>query len=113
MEILANVGDWTHTDELALAAFLETATGRRLIPALVSTSPGLLAGGDINAILIRSGEVMAFQKVLETILTLAHPPARVLEPANAYPALEDDTAWNDGQTLEVPKPETQTTQTPS
>jgi hypothetical protein len=111
MEILANEGDWTHTDEAALASFLETPTGRRLIPALVSTSPGLMACGDVNAILIRSGEVRAFQTILESILTLAHPPTPFLQPASSHPDLEDDAAWNDGQHLDVPKPET--SQTPS
>jgi hypothetical protein len=65
-----------------------------------------MAGGDINAILIRSGEVRAFQMVIETIFTLAHPPTPMEQPANAYPALEDDKAWKDGQTLDVPNPET-------
>jgi hypothetical protein len=111
MEILANEGDWTHTDESALASFLETPTGRRLIPALVSTSPGLMACGDVNAILIRSGEVRAFHTIVESILTLAHPPALSQSPGNPYPVLEDDAAWNDGQHLDVPKPET--SQTPS
>jgi hypothetical protein len=106
MEILANDSDWTPTDELALAAFLGTSTGRRFIPSLVSASPGLLTGGEINAILIRTGEVRAFQTVIEAILIMAHPPASLREPGNAYPALEDDNAWADGQRLDVPKPET-------
>ena len=106
MEILANDSDWTPTDELALAAFLETPTGRRFIPALVSASPGLLEGGEINAILIRTGEVRAFQTVIEAILIMAHPPASLRGPTNSYPALEDDKSWHDGQTLDVPKLET-------
>ncbi len=106
MEILANDGDWAHSDESALAAFLESPTGRRFIPALVRTSPGLYPGGEINAILIRSGEVRAFQNVIETILTLAHPPALLRELTSAYPDLENDREWNDGQKLDVPKSDT-------
>ena len=106
MEILANVGDWTQTDEESLAAFLETPTGLRLIPTLVKNTPSLLAGGEINAILIRSGEVRAFQSAIETLWVLAHPPESTTTPATTlYPALENDKAWNDGQTLDVPKPE--------
>jgi hypothetical protein len=105
MEIIANDKDWLPTDEAALAAFLETATGRRLIPALMANAPGLLPGGEINAILIRSGEVRACQTMIETLLLLAHPPVSASRDSQAnYPALEDDEAWKDGQKLEVPKP---------
>ena len=105
MEILANEGDWTTTDEIALAAFLETPTGCRFIPALVKNAPGLLPGGDINAILIRSGEVRAFQTVIESIFILAHPPAPLpaTSESSEYPRLENDAAWNDGQKLETPE----------
>lgn len=106
MEIIANEGEWTHTDELALAAFLDSPAGRRFIPALVANSPGLLPGGEINAVLIRSGEVRAFQEVVKGIFLLAHPPAPMQAPTSAYPDLENDRAWNDGQNLDVPKPET-------
>lgn len=104
MEILASENDWLPTDEIALSIFLETPTGRRFIPALAKNAPGLMAGGDINSILIRSGEVRAFQTIIEAILMLAHPVAPVPQPVSSYPALENDAAWNDGQTLEVPKP---------
>jgi len=105
MEIIANDRDWLPTDEIALAAFLETPTGRRLIPALLANAPGLLPGGEINAILIRSGEVRAHQTLIETLLLLAHPPvASSRDSQTNYPALEDDAAWGDGQKIEVPKP---------
>jgi hypothetical protein len=99
MEVLAKETDWLPTDSENLAAFLETATGKRLIPALVQGMPSLLAGGDVNAILIRSGEVKAFQSVVESIVLLAHPPAPLAPPNTEYPRLEDDKAWNDGQSL--------------
>ena len=110
MEILANADEWTATDEQRLAEFLETPTGKRLIPSLLKDSPELLKGGEINAILIRSGEVRAYQAMVESILLLAHPPqqTRPVESTN-YPALEDDRAWNDGQKI---TPENKTTETP-
>jgi hypothetical protein len=110
MEILANADEWTTTDEERLAEFLETPTGKRLIPALLKDSPELLKGGEINAILIRSGEVRAYQAMVESLLLMAHPPRHVshTEPTN-YPALENDAAWNDGQKI---TPENKTTETP-
>jgi len=107
MEVIARESEWLPTDADNLAAFLETATGRRLIPSLVQGMPVLLAGGEINAILIRSGEVRAFQSVIESLLLLAHPAAPPAPAVNEYPRLEDDAAWSDGQKLS--KPEEQTT----
>ena len=108
MEILANVDEWTTTDEERLAAFLDTPTGKRLIPALIKEAPELLEGGEINAILIRSGKVLAFQKMVETLIFLAHSPRQVQQTeAKNYPALEDDAAWNDGQKI---TPENRTTE---
>lgn len=103
MEILANPSDWTANDSENLARFLETETGRRLVPKLVEHKPSLLDGGEINRILIRSGEVRAFDNMVEALFILAHPAPPVQAPAPEYPALEDDRHWNDGQKLtEVP-----------
>jgi hypothetical protein len=109
MEILANADEWTANDEEQLARFLDTPTGKRLIPALTKEVPVLLEGGDTNAILIRSGQVLAFQKMVETLIFLAHPPKGSAPPAvTNYPALENDAAWNDGQTLTLTSPENPT-----
>jgi hypothetical protein len=108
MEILANESDWLHTDAENWAAFLGTETGKRLIPELVKGFPALLEGGDINAILIRSGEVRAAQKLVESLVLLAHPSAPAPKGASEYPPLEDDAAWNDGQKIAAPETETET-----
>lgn len=109
MEIVASALDWTTNDEEQLAKFLDTETGKRFLPKLMELVPGLLPSGDVNAILIRSGEVRGYGEVARTILTLAHPPARsaIPESANHYPKLDDDTAWADGQKLEPEKPPTE------
>jgi hypothetical protein len=106
MEILAGPLDWTHIDEENLAHFLDTDTGKRFVPKLVEDAPLLLEKGDINAILIRSGEVRGYQILVRALLGLAHPTPKT-EPAaaTAYPPLEDDTAWADGQKLEPTTPE--------
>jgi hypothetical protein len=101
MEILASASEWTHIDSENLAKFLETETGKRLIPRLTENIPQLLDGGDTNRVLIRSGEVRAFSAMLETFLLLAHPPALPKPSASEYPSPEDDSAWNDGQKINV------------
>lgn len=111
-EIFANADAWLATDAENLAKFLETDTGKRLIPQLAGHSPALLEKGHINAILIRSGEVRSWTGMIETLLMLAHPaPDTSNRPINEYPPLTDDKAWNDGQRLdeagfptETPKP---------
>lgn len=107
MEVLAKQSEWLATDEERLAAFLDSETGKRFLPRLLEQMPTLLGVGDTNAILIRSGEVRAYQQVVETIISLAHPPAPMKPAPNEYPRLEDDTAWNDGHKLETPEKNTQ------
>src|SRR6266581_7029832 len=99
-EILAGPLDWASNDEENLARFLDTDTGKRLLPKLMEDAPLLLDKGHVNAILIRSGEVRGFQTVVRSILFLAHP-SKTPEPTKAteYPSLTDDKAWNDGQAL--------------
>lgn len=100
MEVLAAQNDWIATDSDNLARFLETDTGKRLIPKLVEHAPRLLASGESNAILIRSGEVRAWTHLAETLLDLAHPAPPAPPQVTEYPALTDDKAWADGQKIE-------------
>jgi hypothetical protein len=105
IEIVAKPSDWTSIDAERWAAFLETETGKRLIPNLAETAPGLLASGDVNAILIRAGEVRGFQSVLREMISLAHPPAKLEERVTeSYPSLTDDSKWEDGQKLQPETP---------
>lgn len=101
MEIIAQPIDWTSTDEENLSKFLETETGKRFLPRLLETTPPLLAKGDINSILIRSGEVRGYQEVARNVLALAHSTQQPPEPesSSAYPKLDDDKAWGDGQKI--------------
>jgi hypothetical protein len=104
MEILANPNDWIANDAENLAAFLETETGKRLIPKLVENIPVLHEKGETNSILIRSGEVRAWTRLVETLLFLAHPAPPAAPQVSEYPALEDDAAWKDGQKINDPNP---------
>ena len=107
MEIIAGPLDWSPVDEERWGKFLETDTGRRLIPKLLESVPDLLASGETNAILIRCGEHRGLRSAVSQLLAMSHStPGVVTEVANeSYPSLTDDTAWNDGQKLE---PETKT-----
>lgn len=94
MDIVASPLDWTFIDEENFAKFLDTETGKRLIPKLAEESPRLLAAGDTNAILIRAGEVRGIQSIIQTLILLAHPAPKIIPAThNAYPPLDDDTAW--------------------
>ena|SRR6185295_10256186 len=106
MEIIAGSLDWTQIDAEKLSAFLDTDTGKRLIPKLVENAPALFDGGDTNKILIRAGEVRGFQAVVRELISLAHPPPPEQRQENHYPPPENDAAWNDGHKLEpeIPKP---------
>jgi hypothetical protein len=106
MEILTSVDSWAVTDSENLEKFLSTPTGQRLIPKLAELTPELLAAGDTNAVLIRSGEVRGVNIVIATLLTLAHPTKQDLDAGTVteYPSLDNDKAWEDGQTLD-PEPE--------
>jgi hypothetical protein len=100
IEIVANSSDWLPTDQERWSAFLETETGKRLLPTLAESAPQLEASGDVNKILIRSGEVRGFQMILRELVMMAHPSAKTVERISTeYPSLDDDAKWEDGQTL--------------
>jgi len=100
MDLTSDSLPWDSTDIALWRQFLDTRSGARLIPKLLESVPALLGGGDINAILIRSGDVRGFSAAARILLTLANetPAIPVAAPTN-YAALDDDTAWNDGQKL--------------
>ncbi len=105
MEIIAGELDWTHIDAEKWDAFLRSETGKRLIPKMIESAPALLATGDTNSILIRTGEFRGFQTAANRLLELAHStPPTPIAVQNEYPPLEDDAAWNDGKKLEPETP---------
>lgn len=104
MEISADTLEWTSIDSDNFSKFLDTPTGRRLLPKLAEAAPELFDKGDTNALLIRTGEVRGIQKILREILTLAHPPPPVSSgDTTNYPAPEDDKFW-EGPKLGDPNP---------
>lgn len=101
MEISAQPLDWTSIDSDNFAKFLDTETGKRLLPKLADATPMLLDRGDVNQILIRTGEVRGVQTILRELLMLAHPPAPQQSTNTDYPPLERDELW-DGPKLNDP-----------
>lgn len=103
MEIVADQLAWTQFDEEKWRNFLDTETGKRLIPKLLESVPGLLAGGETNAILIRAGEHRGLQLAVSQLLSMTHsaPEDKNTAVVDSYPPLERDDAWNDGQKLDL------------
>lgn len=100
MEITNDAPEWAAEDVSVLRAFLKSPTGQRFWTNLTSATPVLLPGGaDLNAILIRSGEVRGVQLAVKAVVDLAYPPKDIPETTTDYPPLTDDKAWQDGQTL--------------
>lgn len=100
MEITDRALPWTSDDEAKWNAFLETLTGKRLVPKLAERMPTLLANGDTNSILIRNGETRGFQMAIAGLFELTHAqPLPVESETPAYPSLTDDKFWDDGQKI--------------
>lgn len=104
MEIQADSLDWAINDEQNWASFLNSETGRRFLPRLLESVPALIEGGDTNAILIRTGVVRGFQLCVQELSRMSQTSKPVVLAEDTHPALEDDAAWADGQTLDPAPP---------
>jgi hypothetical protein len=96
MEITLEALQWDDNDIANWNSFLQTKTGKRLIPKIAEVIPELLGAGDVNAILIRSGEVRGFQEAIRQLLSLTHVVEKgaVVDSSNEnYPNLLNDSAW--------------------
>lgn len=101
MEITNAQLAWSTDDEGRWDSFLQTETGKRLIPKLAESAPILLDGTDINKTLVRNGELRGFQLALRTLLDMTHAaPSEPQSISNFYPLPEDDRQWTDGHKLE-------------
>jgi hypothetical protein len=100
MEITNESLAWSSIDEANWDAFLRSQTGQRLIPKLADAAPLLLDGAHANKTLVRNGELRGFQRALSELLSLSHAQPLPPQPETAYPPLEDDKKWSDGETLD-------------
>lgn len=96
MDITTGTPEWDEVvDRDAWRTFLRSTAGQRLFAKALDSQPGLLASGDVNAILIRSGEVRGWSAVISTLISLSSiesKPTDTAAPEN-YPDLTDDDAW--------------------
>jgi hypothetical protein len=100
MEIVADASQWTQIDEEAFFKFLQTETGKRLLPRLAEMAPLLLEEGDTNKVLIRAGKLKGYQEALMNLLGLSHHiEEQRTDNQSAYPPLEDDSKWDDGNKI--------------
>jgi hypothetical protein len=101
MEITTETPEWTSEDVVNLRTFLKSQSGTRFLSSLAETAPVLFDEGDINKILIRSGEVRGSMAFLRSIMALAYPanPPKMSETNINYPELTNDKAWDDSQKL--------------
>lgn len=75
-------------DDIAIwASFLNTPTGKRLIPKAADSAPRLLSKGDTNELLINHGAVLGFAGAIQALLDLAVAKQAETEPADLWPEL--------------------------
>jgi hypothetical protein len=103
MEVTNQSLDWDSEDQAQWRQFLQSRAGQRLIPKAAEIMPRPLRTGDATAALIRSGEVLGYQDAISNFLALAFPPPMPEKRSDEYPALTDDSAWDDGQTIKAPE----------
>lgn len=100
MEITNHELQWTSENVDLWRQFLETQTGSRLLPKLAELAPTLLEKGDSNELFIRSGKVLGFQESIRALLSLAVIQPSAPSAESAYPDLNDDSKWTDGEKLQ-------------
>jgi hypothetical protein len=87
---------WESADATALRLFLESRSGQRALTHLAEQIPPLLDGSDVNKTLVASGTVKGWNGAIHALLSLTiEQPAAVKAP-EAYPSLDDESAWEDG-----------------
>jgi len=93
MDISNDSLPWSSEDVALFRQFLKAQTGKRFLPKIVESVPILLAKGNDNEILIRSGEVRGYQLAAQAILALSViEGASIPATPTAYPNLDDDDA---------------------
>ena len=86
--------EWISDDALALRAFLETATGVRLLKEMANRRPGFLsdeASGEAS--FARSRTIAGYELCLAELIELSHPVPEPEQERENMPDLDDDTKW--------------------
>lgn len=91
MEIInANEVLFTPDDVVNWSIFLNSPTGKRLIPKVVELAPRLLSKGDTNELLINHGTVLGFSAAVQILLDLAVAKQAEPVPVDNFPTLPYD-----------------------
>jgi hypothetical protein len=88
---------WDSTDAGILQIFFETPVGQKVLTILHGRIPGLLEGGELNKVLIRSGQVAGAQMIFDSLVSLiVEIPVelqQIQKTEDSYPSLDDSQAW--------------------
>jgi hypothetical protein len=85
---------WTSDNAKVWREFLDTTTGQRLLRLIAQEEPELLSKGDVNEILIRSGELRHHKSLVSLFLFLVGEIVEEQPTVSlAYPPLDDDKYW--------------------
>jgi len=89
--------EWDSTEAGILRTFLDSPTGQKILTLLHGRIPGLLDGGDVNKILIRSGQVAGAQMIFDSLVSLiVERPIElqsIQQTEENYPDLDHPNAW--------------------
>lgn len=90
---------WESADANNLQEFLATPAGEKVLHILHSRIPDLLDGEHKNKTLVRSGEVKGAQTIFDLLVLLTTESPEDFRPkpkstTEAYPSLEDESAWD-------------------
>ncbi len=90
--------EWESHDASALQAFLESPTGRKVIPLLIDGRPSLEAFGSMAAetVALQARVVQGYEMALVNLSRLIAQPEKAIQPEDTYPPLEDDSKWPKG-----------------
>lgn len=92
--------NWDSINAGELRNFLESNTGILTLRWLIHQSPDLLDGSDVNKSLVASGQVKGYDAAINNLFSLTKVQPAEVTLAEAYPAIDDDSKWNDSK----PKP---------
>jgi hypothetical protein len=88
---------WDSAEAGILQTFLDSPTGQKVLTILHGRIPGLLEKGDVNEILIRSGQVAGAQMIFDSLVSLVveRPIEAQSQPKTeeSYPDLDNEDAW--------------------
>lgn len=91
------VPKWDGIDASELKKFLNSSVGQKAVFFVSELCPPFLDGGDSGKTLVRSGEINGWQSCLASLFELVNTKPEELTAPEAYPSLDDESAWEQPQ----------------